>query len=68
MKNVEIKIRGNKLLISIDLSQEHGLSRSKRSRVVASTEGNIPLVDSGGYRDEILNLNLTRKVGRAGTG
>jgi len=41
MKNVEIKVDGNKLTIIVDLSQEFGPSSSGKSITVASTEGNV---------------------------
>lgn len=41
MKNVEMKVDGNKLTIVVDLSQEFGLSSSGKSVTIASTEGNV---------------------------
>ena len=40
MKNVKLDISSNKLTITIDLSQTNGLSKSGKSLVIASTEGN----------------------------
>lgn len=40
MKNVDIKIEGSNAVITIDLEANHGESGSKKSIVVASTEGN----------------------------
>ncbi|MBR9977853.1 MAG: hypothetical protein KFH87_07170 [Bacteroidetes bacterium] len=39
MKNVEMKVEGNILTITIDLSKEYGLSSSGKSVIIASTEG-----------------------------
>lgn len=64
MKNVEFIIKKDQLVIRIDLTQEHGTSKSGRSRIIASSEGNVPLCDRNGLRSEILNINLTRKIPR----
>lgn len=55
MKNVDIKIEGNKAIITVDLSKDHGPSKSGKTRIIASTEGNISLPD----RPEIkMGLNI----------
>lgn len=41
MKNIELKIEGNKLIIEVDLEKEYGPSSSGKSLTIASTEGNI---------------------------
>ncbi len=43
MKNVDIKIEGNKAIITVDLSEDHGPSKSGKTRIIASTEGNVSL-------------------------
>lgn len=43
MKNIEMKIEGEKLIITVDLSKEYGLSSSGKSITIASTEGNVSL-------------------------
>jgi len=40
MKNVKIKRENDKIKIEIDLKKEFGLSRSGKSIIVATTEGN----------------------------
>lgn len=45
MKNVEFKIDKNILTIKIDLSKRFGPSKSGKTTIVATTEGNI---DVGG--------------------
>jgi hypothetical protein len=40
MKNVEIKIEGNTMTITVDLSKTFGPSKSGKTTVIASTEGN----------------------------
>ena len=41
MKNVETSINGNILTIKIDLSKGFGPSKSGKTIIVASTEGNV---------------------------
>ena len=41
MKNVEMNVEGNKLIITVDLAQEFGPSSSGKSITIASTEGNV---------------------------
>lgn len=45
MKNVQMNVEGNKLVIVVDLDQEFGPSSSGKSITVASTEGNIAIPD-----------------------
>lgn len=40
MQNVNMEIKGNKLIIEVDLSKEFGISASGKSISVASTKGN----------------------------
>lgn len=55
MKNVEIKVDGDTLTISVDLSQEFGPSSSGKSITIASTEGNVSVPS----REEIkIGLNI----------
>lgn len=56
MKNVAIEMKGSKLVITVDLSKDFGESASGKSRIVASTEGNVPL-DVNGTK---LGLNVYR--------
>lgn len=41
MKNVELRVEGSKLVITVDLVQEHGPSSSGKSVVIATTAGNV---------------------------
>lgn len=63
MKNVSMKVtkKGNKrvLVIECDLDHEGGMSGSGKSKVVASTRGNVEVPDSDGAK---LGLNLYRRV------
>lgn len=57
-KNVDMDVTGDSLEISIDLSKEFGLSRSGKTVIVASTEGNQLVFG----REEKLGLNVYKKV------
>ncbi len=57
MKNVDWTIEGDILTIRIDLTQDFGPSSSGKTRIIASTEGNIPV---GPDRDEKIGLNVYR--------
>jgi hypothetical protein len=41
MKNVVIRKEGDKMIIEVDLTKEHGLSSSGKNTVVATTQGNV---------------------------
>ena len=41
MKNVEMKTTGQELTIKINLSKDFGPSRTGKTIIIASTEGNI---------------------------
>lgn len=58
MKNCEMKLEGDILTITTDLSKEFGKSGSGKSIIVASTEGNqsIPGTDCK------IGLNIYKKV------
>jgi len=43
MDNVEIEIKDNKAVITIDLSKDFGPSKSGKTIVVATTRGNVPI-------------------------
>jgi len=57
MKNVEYKVEGDILTITIDLSVDLGPSSTGKTHIVATTEGNVTI--SG--RTEKLGLNVYRK-------
>jgi hypothetical protein len=40
MENIELKIEGTKLILTVDLSKEIGPSSSGKNTLIASTEGN----------------------------
>ena len=59
MKNVDMKAEGDILTIKVDLSKEFGLSGSKKSIVLASSEGNQTVPGTDGIK---IGLNVYRKA------
>ncbi len=57
MKNVEMKVEGNILTITVDLTKEFGPSSSGKTLIIASTEGNQKVDGS----DAVVGLNVYRK-------
>jgi hypothetical protein len=58
MKNVDMKLNGEKLVITVDITKDFGPSKSGKSITIASTEGNISLP---GHEDIKIGLNIYRK-------
>jgi len=58
MKNMEMKIEGDKLIITVDLSKRFGKSTSGKSIIIASSEGNLALP---GAEDIKIGLNVYTK-------
>jgi hypothetical protein len=58
MKNVDMNVEGNTLVIKVDLSQEFGPSSSGKTIIIASTEGNVSVP---GMEDKKIGLNVYRK-------
>ena len=56
MKNVEMAVEGNILIIKVDLTKDFGPSSSKKSIIIASTEGNVSVPN----RQEKVRLNVYR--------
>ncbi len=56
MKNIEMTIEGETLIIKVDLTKDFGPSKSGKTIIVASTEGNVSVLD----RDEKIGLNIYR--------
>jgi ABC-type uncharacterized transport system YnjBCD ATPase subunit len=54
-KNVELKVDGTKLVITIDLSRSIGPSKSGKTTLVATTGGNIDVPGVNGLK---LGLNM----------
>jgi hypothetical protein len=58
MKNVAFDVKDNTLTIKVDLKQDFGLSKSGKTKVVASTEGFAKIDGADGVS---LNLNVNKK-------
>ncbi len=58
MKNVEMTLNGDKLVITVDITKDFGPSKSGKSITIASTEGNISVPD---HEDIKIGLNIYRK-------
>lgn len=58
MKNVEMKVEKDVLVIRVNLKKDFGPSKSRKSVIIASTEGNR-VVDG---TNTIVGLNVYRKA------
>lgn len=58
MKNVDMAVQGDTLVIKVDLTKDFGPSSSGKTVIIASTEGNISIPDN----EEIkIGLNIYKK-------
>ncbi len=58
--NLTIEVKGNKIIITVlDSTKEFGLSKSGKSKTVATTGGNITVDGTNGV---VIGLNAYRKV------
>jgi hypothetical protein len=55
MKNIDMKVEGQILVIRVDLSQSFGPSKSGKTIIIASTEGNVSVP---GHEDIKVGLNI----------
>lgn len=62
-KNVEIKVQGNKLIMTVDMTKRFGRSKSGKTIAVASTEGNIAVPGAEHIK---IGLNVYTKDGEPG--
>jgi hypothetical protein len=56
MKNIQMTIEGDTLVIKVDLKKDYGQSKSGKTIIVASTEGNVSVPG----RQEKIGLNVYR--------
>lgn len=56
-KNIETRVQGDKLVITIDLTKNYGLSSSGKSLIIATSEGNVPVP---GREDVKIGVNVYR--------
>lgn len=59
MKNCEMKLTGNMLTITVDVSKDFGKSSSGKSVIIATTEGNISIPEKNDIK---IGLNVYKKV------
>jgi hypothetical protein len=59
MKNVKTELKGKILTITVDLGKEYGISKSGKSQVIATSEGNQKI---DGTDDIKIGLNIYRPV------
>ena len=59
MKNIEMSVEGQELIIKVDLSQSFGRSTSGKSIIIASTEGNQSIP---GNEEIKIGLNIYKKA------
>ncbi len=57
MKNVDMSVEKNVLTIRVDLAKEFGPSSSGKNIIIATTEGNMPVEDTGAK----IGLNVYKK-------
>lgn len=50
MDNVQIEVKDNRAIITIDLSKDYGASKSGKTIVVATTRGNVPIPGAETFR------------------
>ncbi len=58
MKNVDITVEGNTLILKVDLTKEFGPSSSGKNLIIASTEGNQ---SAPGREDVKVGLNVYKR-------
>lgn len=57
MKNAALKVDGDTLTITVDLSKDHGPSKSGKTIIIATSSGNKPIEGT----DAIIGLNIYTK-------
>lgn len=60
MQNVTIEEKSGKIVITIDASKEFGLSKSGKTTIVASTQGNQPFATQK-HGQVVIGLNVYKK-------
>lgn len=60
MKNIDVKVDKNKLILTIDLTKKHGTSKSGKNTIIATTSGNTSVP---GKEEVKFGLNVYQGVG-----
>ena len=55
MTNIVARVEGTKLILEVDLSQEHGRSKTGKSVTIASTGGNVSVP---GHEEVKMGINI----------
>lgn len=55
MRNVEYKVSGTKLTITVDLAAKRSPSKSGKTEILASSDGNVEVEGAPGFK---LGLNI----------
>lgn len=58
MDNIKLNVTGDTLTITVDMSHDGGLSKSMKSRNIASSRGNVTIPGT----DAKMGLNIYRPV------
>jgi hypothetical protein len=58
MKNVVMRIEGNKLIMEVDLTKDFGPSSTGKSLTVATSSGNVSVPGKDGFK---VGLNVYKK-------
>ncbi|MFQ5627877.1 MAG: hypothetical protein ACE5I1_03885 [bacterium] len=61
MTNVKTEMKSTQLIITIDLDEDNGPSKSGKTTIVASTQGAIPISYKGSEYKLNLNVYKPRK-------
>lgn len=59
MLNMDMKVTGKKLVITVDLSEDHGTSGSGKSTIIASSQGNQQVPGADGVK---IGLNVYKPI------
>ncbi len=59
LTNLDVKIEGDKLILTVDLTQRHGQSKSGKNTIIASSRGNVAVP---GREDIIMGVNFYEKA------
>ena len=55
MDNVNAEVKGNQLVVTVDLSKDYGASASGKTSIVASSRGGVALAGKEGF---CLNISV----------
>lgn len=58
MKNIQTEVKGDKLHITVDLSKDFGPSKSGKTIIIASSEGNQKIDGS----EAVMGVNIYKKA------